>query len=103
LSGGASSRAPRGLVRRGLAAGMFAATFMAFVGCGQRGPLTLPDSARPIERLPPSSEVPEPDARPDAPSPAATPAPPGARGESAPAQREPDEPRADQTNNGKRE
>jgi predicted small lipoprotein YifL len=31
-------------------------------GCGQRGPLTLPDSARPIERqAPPAAEDDEPD------------------------------------------
>ena len=27
-------------------------------GCGQRGPLTLPDSARPIERLDPNATLP---------------------------------------------
>jgi predicted small lipoprotein YifL len=26
--------------------------FASLAGCGQKGPLTLPDSARPIERLP---------------------------------------------------
>ena len=30
----------------------------AFAGCGQRGPLTLPASARPVERLDPNAAAP---------------------------------------------
>jgi predicted small lipoprotein YifL len=30
----------------------------AFAGCGQRGPLTLPASARPVERLDPTAAPP---------------------------------------------
>jgi predicted small lipoprotein YifL len=44
----------------------------AFAGCGQRGPLTLPASARPVEPLDPSAAAPagepaepEEDERPD--------------------------------------
>jgi predicted small lipoprotein YifL len=30
----------------------------ALAGCGQRGPLTLPDSAQPVERLDPNAAAP---------------------------------------------
>ena len=43
--------------RATLALGLLAA-FGALLGCGQRGPLTLPGSARPIERLDPSKAAP---------------------------------------------
>ena len=34
------------------------AAFGALLGCGQRGPLTLPGAAKPIERLDPSKAAP---------------------------------------------
>jgi predicted small lipoprotein YifL len=37
--------------RASFALGALLAAFGALLGCGQRGPLTLPESARPIERL----------------------------------------------------
>jgi predicted small lipoprotein YifL len=40
----------------GAPAGALLAALAALGGCGQRGPLTLPDSARPIERLDPAAE-----------------------------------------------
>jgi len=47
------SHAPRALLL-----GLLLATFGALLGCGQRGPLTLPGSAKPIERLDPSKAQP---------------------------------------------
>lgn len=35
--------------------GLALALAAAFASCGQRGPLTLPESARPIERLDPAA------------------------------------------------
>jgi predicted small lipoprotein YifL len=35
------------------------ALLAACVGCGQQGPLVLPDSARPIERVGPSPNEPQ--------------------------------------------
>jgi predicted small lipoprotein YifL len=71
----------------GLLAALLAALAL-LAGCGQRGPLTLPDSARPIDRLDPASGAPT---QPDAASPTgvAQPAPGAATGTTAPAQREP--------------
>jgi len=40
------------------------AAFAVLLGCGQRGPLTLPASARPIERLDPSKTPPAAEAAP---------------------------------------
>jgi predicted small lipoprotein YifL len=42
------------LARRGATLGLLLA-FGLLAGCGQRGPLTLPASARPIERLEPGA------------------------------------------------
>jgi predicted small lipoprotein YifL len=39
------------LVRLSLAAAAALSAFASLEGCGQRGPLTLPESERPIERL----------------------------------------------------
>jgi predicted small lipoprotein YifL len=38
-------------VRAAFALGVLLAAFGTLLGCGQRGPLTLPESARPVERL----------------------------------------------------
>ena len=35
------------------------AAFASLAGCGQRGPLTLPESARPIQRLDQGAAAPE--------------------------------------------
>jgi len=51
--------------------GLLLAAFGALLGCGQRGPLTLPASARPIERLEPSKTTPATSAAPAAPAPPA--------------------------------
>jgi predicted small lipoprotein YifL len=70
--------------------GALAILFGALAGCGQRGPLTLPDSARPIEPLPPTStSTPEPGERGSVPAGGAPPVPPGSAGTTPPAQREP--------------
>ena len=47
-----SSRLVTRITRAAAAAALLV---LALTGCGQRGPLTLPDSARPIERLDPSA------------------------------------------------
>jgi predicted small lipoprotein YifL len=39
---------------------LFAALAAAAAGCGQQGPLVLPDDARPIERVDPPSSEPAP-------------------------------------------
>jgi predicted small lipoprotein YifL len=45
-----------------LRAALFGALLGAAVaGCGQRGPLVLPDDARPIQRLPPQPQSAEPE------------------------------------------
>jgi predicted small lipoprotein YifL len=53
-------------VRATVTVAVLLAAFGALLGCGQRGPLTLPGSAQPIKRLDPSKAAP------------ATPAPSGA-------------------------
>jgi predicted small lipoprotein YifL len=65
--------------------------FAAVAGCGQRGPLTLPDSARPIQRLDPAAQPPAGAPQPGTAAPGgAAPATPGAAtGTTPPAQREP--------------
>ena len=45
--------------RRALCASLLAAAAVAG-GCGQRGPLSLPDSARPIQRVDPNAPSAEP-------------------------------------------
>ena len=45
-------RRPSNSTVRTVALAVAIATAVAASGCGQRGPLTLPESARPIERLP---------------------------------------------------
>lgn len=67
-------------------------TLAALAGCGQRGPLTLPDSARPIQRIDPAAEAPAGAAQPGdtAPPGGTAPAAPGAAtGTTPPAEREP--------------
>jgi predicted small lipoprotein YifL len=59
-------------VRATLSVAVLLAAFGALLGCGQRGPLTLPGSAQPIKRLDPSK------AAPAAPAPSAAPAAPAA-------------------------
>jgi len=67
MRNGAIRGAPSVPVRRAASAGASLALVAALTvisGCGQRGPLTLPDSARPIERLDPTAQPPaqpEPD------------------------------------------
>jgi predicted small lipoprotein YifL len=81
-------------------AGLFA-VFAALTGCGQRGPLVLPDSARPIERLEGS---PLPVGQPGSSSPTgvAEPAPGAATGTNPPEPREPD-PEDDESGNEARQ
>jgi predicted small lipoprotein YifL len=57
-------------VRARFALGVVLAAFGALQGCGQRGPLTLPGSARPIERLDPSKAQPAAGAQSSEPAPA---------------------------------
>jgi len=45
-------------IRASFALGVLLAAFGALLGCGQRGPLTLPGSAQPIKRLDPSKAAP---------------------------------------------
>jgi predicted small lipoprotein YifL len=78
-------------------AAALAILFGALAACGQRGPLTLPDSARPIEALPSGPAAPpgDPDTVPQS---GVTPAP--GVGTTPPAQREPgsdDEPSDEQS------
>jgi predicted small lipoprotein YifL len=51
-------------VRRVVGFGAALAAFAVLSGCGQRGPLTLPASAQPIERLDPSKAPPAAEAPP---------------------------------------
>jgi predicted small lipoprotein YifL len=52
-----ATRAARGSSGRGaIKLGALLAVLVALLGCGQRGPLTLPDSARAIERLDPGAQ-----------------------------------------------
>jgi predicted small lipoprotein YifL len=55
-------------VRAALALGVLLAAFGALLGCGQRGPLTLPASARPTEtkKPPAATAAPSPEAPTDA-------------------------------------
>jgi predicted small lipoprotein YifL len=80
--GAAASPRAHALRSAGLGAALLAA-FASIAACGQRGPLTLPDSARPIERLDPNAQP----AGPGAPNGAAQPG--SASGTTPPAQREP--------------
>jgi predicted small lipoprotein YifL len=77
-------------------AGIFVALLAAFAAvasCGQRGPLTLPDSARPIERLDGASA---PAASPGASSQTGAAQPvPGAAGASPPVASEPEDDEAE--------
>jgi predicted small lipoprotein YifL len=66
-------------VRRVVGFGAALAAFAVLCACGQRGPLTLPASARPIERLEPS------EAPPAAETPSPAEAPPAVAPETAPA------------------
>jgi predicted small lipoprotein YifL len=54
------NRSRRHVTRNLVLGALLAGGFMA---CGQRGPLVLPEEARPIERI----EVPQPPAQPQAP------------------------------------
>ncbi len=70
-----ATRAARGRSGRGaIKLGALLAVFVALAGCGQRGPLTLPDSARPIERLDPAAQPGAPPAASGTPSSVAQPA-----------------------------
>ncbi|HEX5047647.1 MAG TPA: lipoprotein [Gammaproteobacteria bacterium] len=53
--------------QRALCAALLAAAAMA-AGCGQRGPLSLPDSARPIQRVDPNAAPAQPPAAPAEPT-----------------------------------
>jgi predicted small lipoprotein YifL len=64
-------------------AAALAILFGALAACGQRGPLTLPDSVRPIEALPSVPATPPTE-------PGSVPAPLGSTGTSPPTQAEPD-------------
>jgi predicted small lipoprotein YifL len=44
---------------------LIASVAVATAGCGQQGPLVLPENARPIERLPNSAPAPEPESQDD--------------------------------------
>ncbi|HVS24308.1 MAG TPA: lipoprotein [Gammaproteobacteria bacterium] len=57
--------------RRVVGFGAALAAFVVLSACGQRGPLTLPASARPIERLDPSKAPPAAEAPPPAEAPPA--------------------------------
>jgi predicted small lipoprotein YifL len=46
--------------RRSFAIAAALAVFASLVGCGQRGPLTLPESERPVQRLDKNGAAPEP-------------------------------------------
>ncbi len=59
-------RAGRGRSGHAITLGALLAVFGALLGCGQRGPLTLPDSARPVERLDPAAAPAEPAVAPPA-------------------------------------
>jgi len=51
-------------VRASFALGVLLAAFGALLGCGQRGPLTLPTAARPVERnAPPATGAENPGAQ----------------------------------------
>jgi predicted small lipoprotein YifL len=96
----ATGRGARVRVGRAARLGALLAAFGAFAalgGCGQRGPLTLPDSARPIEPLDPAAQ-PSPEPGASAPNGVAQPAPGAATGTTPPARREPD-PEDDETEN----
>ena len=62
-------------VRATLTVGVLLAAFGALLGCGQRGPLTLPGSVQPIKRLDPSKAAPATPAPPEAPAAGAAPRP----------------------------
>jgi len=55
-------------IRASFALGLLLAAFGALLGCGQRGPLTLPGSAQPIKRLEPSQTAPAAPAPPTVPA-----------------------------------
>ena len=61
-------------IRLSLALAAALAAFASLAGCGQRGPLTLPESGRPAQRLDQGA------------APAPTPPPTGAPGAGAPAE-----------------
>jgi predicted small lipoprotein YifL len=46
-------------LRRATLACALSVLLASLAGCGQKGPLTLPDSARPIERLPTTTGEPD--------------------------------------------
>jgi predicted small lipoprotein YifL len=79
LSFGSGWRAARAQQRRGTLRAVLMAAFAAAAGCGQTGPLALPDSARPIDRLDPAGRPLDEAAQPD---------PGAATGTTPPAQRE---------------
>jgi predicted small lipoprotein YifL len=93
----ATGRGARVRVGRAAPLGALFVAFAALGGCGQRGPLTLPDSARPIEPLDPAAQ-PSPEPGASAPNGVAQPAPGAATGTTPPARREPD-PEDDETEN----
>jgi predicted small lipoprotein YifL len=84
---GNAQRAARRRGGRAADLGALLIGMLLVAGCGQRGPLSLPDSARPIERLDPSAQPP---AQPPGPlEGVAQPAPAAAAGSTTPAQSEP--------------
>jgi predicted small lipoprotein YifL len=51
-----------GIARFAIGAAVVAAIAAAAAGCGQQGPLVLPENARPLERVePPAGEPEQPD------------------------------------------
>ena len=58
--------------RVGVGLGALLAAFLVVAACGQRGPLTLPESARPIERLDPGAAAPAAESGAESAAPAST-------------------------------
>jgi predicted small lipoprotein YifL len=84
--GNAHGAAARRRGGRAASSGALLLGMVLVAGCGQRGPLSLPDSARPIERLDPSAQPAQPAGSLQG---VAEPAPAAAAGSTPPAQREP--------------
>lgn len=55
----------RGAPRTFLQAVLIGCVALTAASCGQQGPLVLPESARPIERLPDPAPAPEPESQDD--------------------------------------
>jgi predicted small lipoprotein YifL len=66
-------RAPRPDILRNLTLGVILAA--GSVACGQRGPLVLPEEARPVQRIEVPPPPPQSQSQPQSPAPAPAPAP----------------------------